>query len=256
VEPVSGSGKPVVLAIDDDPDVIYLLSENLAEAGYLVTGANSGYEGVQKARSLKPFAITLDILMPNKDGWQVLHELKSDPETRSIPVILLSIIDNKDLGYRLGAADYLVKPFDQADMLAALQRLARVNQGKQPNRLLVVDDDPQVVDMVRQLLEDSQYEISAAQDGEEALEAIAKSPPDAILLDLLMPRLDGFGVIEQLRKDPLLNQIPVIVLTAKSLDSKEANRLQETVSKIIHKQGLDGEVLLNEIQGVLEKMSG
>jgi CheY-like chemotaxis protein len=152
----------VVLAIDDDPDVIYLLSENLAEAGYLVTGANSGYEGVQKARSLKPFAITLDILMPNKDGWQVLHELKSDPETRSIPVILLSIIDNKDLGYRLGAADYLVKPFDQADMLAALQRLARVNQGKQPNRLLVVDDDPQVVDMVRQLLEDSQYEISAA----------------------------------------------------------------------------------------------
>jgi signal transduction histidine kinase/CheY-like chemotaxis protein len=244
-------GQPVVLAIDDDPDVIYLLSENLAEAGYQVVGASSGYQGMQKARSLKPYAITLDIMMPNKDGWQVLHDLKSDPETRSIPVILLSIIDNKELGFRLGAADYLVKPFDQSAMLSALGRLAKANQGIPPRRLLVVDDDPQVIDMVRQLLEGSEYQISSAGDGEQALESIVESRPDAILLDLLMPRLDGFGVIERLQGDPMYNRIPVIVLTAKSLDSAEANLLQDTVATIVQKQGLDGEVLLKEIQRAL-----
>ncbi|HEX9618383.1 MAG TPA: GAF domain-containing protein [Anaerolineales bacterium] len=254
-EPAPQTGQPVVLAIDDDPDVVYLLGENLAEAGYQVIGASSGQEGMQKARSLKPFAITLDIMMPNKDGWQVLHELKSDPDTRSIPVILLSIIDNKELGYRLGAADYLVKPFDQDDMLAALQRLAKANQGVQPRRLLVVDDDPQVIDMVRRLLEGSEYQISAAGDGEQALESIAESRPDAILLDLLMPRLDGFGVIERLQQDPLYSQIPVIVLTAKSLDSAEAKKLQETVATIVQKQGLDGQVLLKEIQAALKEIS-
>jgi len=118
-----GNGK-VVLAIDDDPNVLYLLQENLAEAGYQMIGAASGAEGVQKARQLRPFAITLDILMPHKDGWQVLHELKADVATRDIPIIVLSIVDQKDLGYRLGAFDYLLKPFDRDTILAALARLS------------------------------------------------------------------------------------------------------------------------------------
>jgi len=119
-----GNGK-VVLAIDDDPNVVYLLQENLAEAGYRVIGAASGAEGLQKARELRPFAITLDILMPHKDGWQVLHELKADVATRDIPIIVLSIVDQKDLGYRLGAFDYLLKPFERDTILAILHASLR-----------------------------------------------------------------------------------------------------------------------------------
>src|SRR6266571_2301272 len=180
----------VILTIDDDPDAIYLLRENLTEAGCRVVGALSGQEGLQKARQLRPFAITLDIMMPNKDGWEVLHELKADPATKDIPIIVVSIVDNRELGYRLGASDYLLKPFDRDAVVAALARIAPHH-----GRLLVVDDDPQVVDMVRQLLEGEPYQVEAAGDGQEALEAISRRRPDVILLDLLMPRMDGFTVI-------------------------------------------------------------
>jgi len=242
----------VVLAIDDDPDVIYLLGENLAEAGYRVIGALTGMEGLQKARELKPFAITLDILMPNKDGWQLLYELKADPATRDIPIIVLSIVDNKDLGYRLGASDYLLKPFDREAILAALTRLHPPHRG----RLLVVDDDPQVVDLVRQLLEDEPYEIMAATDGQEALEAIADQPPHIILLDLLMPRMDGFTVIEHLQRDPQCRQIPVIVLTAKTLTALDQVMLEQSVQTVIQKRGLERETLIQELRAILQAYRG
>jgi PAS domain S-box-containing protein len=245
-----GDGR-LVLAIDDDPDVIYLLQENLGEAGYQVLGALDGDEGVQKAKEIGPFAITLDILMPNKDGWQVLHELKTDETTRDIPVIVLSIVDKRAFGYQLGATDYLVKPLDSEAVLAALNRLAEASGGLGPRRLLVVDDDPQVFDMVSQLLEETAFEIEAAEDGLVALEAIARQRPDAILLDLMMPRLDGFGVLEQLKRDPNCKRIPVVVLTAKTLTKKEKVRLQDCVSQVIRKQGLDSETLLNELQRAL-----
>jgi signal transduction histidine kinase/CheY-like chemotaxis protein len=236
----------IVLAIDDDPDVVYLLQENLAEAGYRVVGAAGGEEGLQKARELRPLAITLDILMPHKDGWQTLHELKADAATRDIPVIVLSIVDNKDLGYRLGAFDYLLKPFDREAILAALAHIPP-HQG----RLLVVDDDPQVVDLVRQLLEGEPYEIATATDGQEALEGIAEKRPDIILLDLLMPRMDGFGVIDRLQQDPQSRQIPVIVLTAKVLTATERVTLDQTVRTVIQKRGLDRDTLLQELRGIL-----
>jgi CheY-like chemotaxis protein len=231
--------------------VIYLLQENLGEAGYQVLGALDGDEGVQKAKEIGPFAITLDILMPNKDGWQVLHELKTDETTRDIPVIVLSIVDKRAFGYQLGATDYLVKPLDSEAVLAALNRLAEASGGLGPRRLLVVDDDPQVFDMVSQLLEETAFEIEAAEDGLVALEAIARQRPDAILLDLMMPRLDGFGVLEQLKRDPNCKRIPVVVLTAKTLTKKEKVRLQDCVSQVIRKQGLDSETLLNELQRAL-----
>ncbi|MGD2159003.1 MAG: GAF domain-containing protein, partial [Anaerolineales bacterium] len=179
--PALDGDKPIVLAIDDSPDVVYILRENLEEAGYQVVGALGGDEGLQKAKQLKPFAITLDIMMPKKDGWQVLHELKGDPDTRDIPVIMLSIVDKKALGYRLGAADYLVKPLGEQDVLAALARLTVENGGVPPKRILVVDDDAKVIDMVNQLLEDTDYVIESAQNGEVALEMIEHDPPDAVL---------------------------------------------------------------------------
>jgi CheY-like chemotaxis protein len=242
----------VVLAIDDDPDVIYLLSENLAESGYRVVGALDGAEGLQKARELKPLVITLDILMPHKDGWQILHELKADPATRDIPIIVLSIVDNKDLGYRLGASDYLLKPFDREAILGALARFDPLHRG----RLLVVDDDPQVVDLVRQLLEDEPYQVIAATDGQEALEAIARTPPDVILLDLLMPRMDGFTVIEHLQRAPQGRQIPVIVLTAKTLTASEQAMLEQSVRTVIQKRGLERDALIQELRDLLRTYRG
>jgi signal transduction histidine kinase/CheY-like chemotaxis protein/HAMP domain-containing protein len=242
----------VVLAIDDDPDVLYLLGENLAEAGYRVVGALTGVEGLQKARELRPFAITLDILMPNKDGWQILYELKADPATRDIPIIVLSIVDNKDLGYRLGASDYLLKPFDREAILAALSRIDPPHRG----RLLVVDDDPQVIDLVRQLLDDEPYEVIAATDGQEALEAIADQPPHVILLDLLMPRMDGFTVIEHLQREPQYRHIPVIVLTAKTLTAIEQVMLEQSVRTVIQKRGLERDTLIQELRALLQAYRG
>jgi CheY-like chemotaxis protein len=123
-----GEGK-VVLVVDDDPNVLYLLRENLAESGYRVIGASSGEEGRKKARQLRPFAITMDILMPQQDGWQMLHELKADETTRDIPIIVLSVVDNKELAHRLGAFECLVKPVEREDMLAALARIDRPESG-------------------------------------------------------------------------------------------------------------------------------
>jgi len=242
---------PVVLAIDDDPNVIYLLQENLGEEGYRVIGATSGEEGLKQAQALKPLAIILDILMSPKDGWQVLHELKADAATQDIPVIVLSIVDNKEFGYRLGAFDYLVKPFDREAILGVLARIAPLPADPRPARLLVVDDDPNVVDLVQQLLENEAYQIQSAADGREALQAISNQPPDIILLDLLMPQLDGFGVIDQLKQSSQHGDIPIIVLTARILTDGELAQLQHSVSKVIEKRGLERETLLQELRSAL-----
>ncbi|MCP4360000.1 MAG: response regulator, partial [Chloroflexi bacterium] len=248
----ANSDRPLVLAIDDNPDVVYLLKENLSEAGYQVVGALGGEEGVQKAKVLRPFAIILDIMMPHKDGWQVLHDLKTDPITRDIPVVMLTIIDKKDLGYRLGASDYLVKPLDGDSVLAALNRLPHLTT-KTPTRLLVVDDDPQVADMVTQMLEETAYEVETAIDGQIALETINQNPPDIVLLDLMMPRLDGFDVLQALQQHPQHRHIPIIVLTAKTLTRSEKQYLTNTVTQIIYKQGSKEALLIDELQQALRQ---
>jgi PAS domain S-box-containing protein len=239
-------GDNLVLAIDDDPNAIYLLQENLAEAGYRVIGATSSEDGLDKARQLNPSAITLDIVMPGKDGWQVLHDLKADPQTRDIPVIMLSIVDQKDLGFRLGASDYLLKPFDRDAVVETLARFSPLD-----GQILVVDDDPLVPDLVRQLLEEDNYRIGHAADGSDALDSIANDQPDLILLDLLMPEMDGFAVIEALQQSPEHGDIPIIVLTAKVLSQEERKMLNTRVAAVIEKQGLTREQLLLELRQVL-----
>jgi signal transduction histidine kinase/CheY-like chemotaxis protein len=235
-----------VLVIDDDPHMIELLQENLAEEGYRVVGARDGDEGIAKARKIRPDSIVLDIVMPRKDGWQVLHELKAEPATRDIPVVLLSIVDQKNLGYRLGAADYLVKPFEREALLAALSRASRHCQ-----RLLVVDDDPNIVELVRQLLEGAPVAVDAAADGSEALRMIAREPPDVVFLDLLMPGLDGFGVLEALQADPDRRHLPVIVLTAKTLTTEEHALLERRTLAVVEKRGLERGALLREVRRAL-----
>jgi CheY-like chemotaxis protein len=240
----------VILAIDDDPNVICLLRENLSELGYRIVGATSGEEGFRKARTLQPFAITLDILLPGEDGWQVLRRLKSDAATRDTPVIVLSIVDKSETGYHLGASDYLVKPFDRESILAALCHVGACCP-RDTTRLLVVDDDPLVHDLVAQLLGDEPYDVQTASDGREALAAISRRRPDVILLDLIMPQMDGFGVLERLRQDPHLREIPVIVFTAKTLTVDEQDRLGQVTSHVIRKAGLESDLLFDELRSAL-----
>ncbi|MGU3538015.1 response regulator [Methylobacterium sp. A54F] len=239
-------GSRLVLAIDDDPNVVYLLKENLSDAGYEVVGAPNGEDGLRKARELRPRAITLDIMMPGTDGWQVLHALKTDPATREIPVILISIVDQKELGFRLGANDYIVKPFERESLIGALGRIAPNSE-----RILVVDDDPNVVDLVRQLLDGESCTIDWVPDGAAGLESIAKIRPSVILLDLLMPRMDGLTFLDHLQADPVNRTIPVVVLTAAALDAAEQGMLRERVLGLIDKRVLDREALVREVRRVL-----
>ena len=249
----AGGTEPLILVIDDNEDAIYLMREMLEGAGYRVAVARDGDEGLAMAGELAPFAITLDIMMPKKDGWQVLHDLKANPITKSIPVILISIVDQKALGYRLGAEDYLIKPLQEDEIITSLQYIKLRGGDKPLKKLLVVDDDPMVKDMISQLLEGKPYEIQSASDGLDALEKIKADKPDAILLDLMMPKLDGFGLLERLKQDSELADLPVIVLTAKLLNQKEKEALRTSAGQVIQKQGISGEQLLSELRETIRK---
>ncbi len=245
--------KKRLLVIDDDPDAVYLLQENLNQQEFEIQGARNGADGLRKAREQQPQAILLDIVMPGADGWQVLHDLKEDPHTAHIPVILLTIVDKKALGFQLGASAYLLKPLDPLAVREALQRLIP-RDNRQQKHLLVVDDDPGIADMLRQFLPESEYKLASALDGVAGLAAIAASRPDVLLLDIIMPRLDGFAVIEALRADPQTRDLPIIVISAKDLTSAEAARLKETVAVVMQKQGFQGEKLIQEIESVLKDL--
>ena len=242
----AANGK-VVLAIDDDPDAIYLLRETLADEGYRVVGAADADDGIEKAQAIKPFAITLDIIMPEKDGWQALQELKANATTRDIPVIMLTIVDQRNIGYRLDVFDYLMKPFGRKEILSVLDRIISPH-----TRILVVDDDPNVRDLVRQLLDDEAYQLDFAEDGRQALMKIAQHPPEVVLLDLLMPGLDGFEVIQALDENPDYHNIQIVVLTAKSLTKEDRSVLDRRVHAIIEKRGIERDLLVTELRSALD----
>ena len=240
----------LVLSIDDDPNVLSLITQELEEEGYQVVGASRALEGIEKAKQVGPYAITLDIMMPGMDGWEAIARLKDDPQTRDIPIIVLSIIENKELGFRLGADEYLVKPIDKQALLNALRRLE--GQGRE---LLVADDDPAVVELVGQLLEEHGWSVRSAANGQEALDEIARQQPDVLLLDLMMPILDGFATLQQLREAPATRDLPVIIITAKDLTAEEREELRSHATRIIEKNGLDREEILSELKEALKSTS-
>ncbi len=254
ITPEKVAAKKRILVIDDDPDAVYLLQETLDPHEFEVVGIRDSVIGQQQARELQPDAILLDILMPDKDGWQVLHDLKADGTTAHIPIILLTIVDKKALGFRLGASAYLLKPLNPHEVTATLSRVTR-QAGRSQTHVLVVDDDPHIADMLHQILPASEFELRSAQDGIAGLEAIALQRPDVLLLDIMMPRLDGFGVIEKLRANPVTQDLPIIVISAKELTDEESTRLKENVAFVMRKQGFDGEKLAQEIKSVLKTSS-
>ncbi|MBC7225968.1 MAG: GAF domain-containing protein [Thermoflexales bacterium] len=242
----------VVLCVDDDEGVITLFRRYLDKQGYRVVGLSDPFRVVEEARRIRPFAITLDVMMPGKDGWQVIQELKADPETRDIPVIMCTIVAEKGRGLSLGAADYLVKPILEQDLLAALDRLDR-EEGR--HRVLVVDDQPDDRNLLRRMIETQEgYEVMEAASGQEAILLVHQRRPHIIILDLLMPEMDGFAVLEALKADESTRAIPIIVVTAKELTERDRQVLNNRIEALIQKGVLQREELLEDVAAALRKL--
>jgi len=233
----------VVLVIDDDRAVHDLLRHAIAKQGFRVEGALSGAEGLRMARRLRPDAITLDVMMPGMDGWTVLSSLKSDPDLANIPVIMLTIVDEKNRGYSLGAADYLTKPIERERLSAVLARFRRNTL----NEALVVEDDPASRDVITRLLESDGWKVDQAANGREGLDHLDKKIPGVILLDLTMPEMDGFEFINRLSSRDDWKFIPVVVVTAKDLTQEERGILNGHVTRILQKGAYNREDLLDEV---------
>ncbi|MBI4442251.1 MAG: response regulator, partial [Acidobacteria bacterium] len=230
----SQPGQPLILIVDDEPEARELLANYLEPEGYRTVAAESGEVAIAKARQLLPDAITLNMLMPGKNGWETLYILKKTPETASIPIVIVSVVDKKEMGFGLGAAEYLVKPVARETLVAALERhLGSRKNG--PFRILVVEDEPQHLQMMVEVLESAGYATLAASGGREALQVLAQTPPDAVLLDLMMPEVDGFQVIHHMKEDSVLREIPIFVLTAKDLTEADTEMLSRETKAFFRK---------------------
>jgi CheY-like chemotaxis protein len=192
--------------------------------------------------------ITLDVMMPGMDGWAVLTALKADANVADIPVIMLTIVDDKNLGYALGAADYLTKPIDRERLAIILQKYRCAHP---PCTVLVVEDDADTCDTLRRMLEKEGWTVSEAENGRVALAQIAARRPDVVLLDLMMPEMDGFEFVAELRKRQEWRTIPVVVVTAKDLTPEERQRLSGHVEKILQKTAYRREDLLREVRDLM-----
>ncbi len=224
-----------VLVIDDDPMVRELMERFLAKDGFRVVQATNGDEGLRLAHEESPCVITLDVMMPGSDGWSVLAHLKSDPRTAEIPVVMLTILDDRQRGFALGAADYLTKPIDWQRLGAILRKFLSPGHA---DTVLVVEDNAESREVVRKYLEREGWKIVEAADGEQGLRAFADARPALILLDLMMPVLDGFGFLDELEKRFPAHRVPVVVLTAKELNSADFVRLNGRVARILEKGDL------------------
>ncbi len=242
--PVRAEGQPLVLVVDDDAGVRELMQRSLESKGYRVITACGGAEGIAAAREHRPAAITLDVVLPGKDGWEVLSELKSDPVTSGIPVIMVTFLEERQQGYALGAADYLVKPVAWDELSA---RLARLTGTAVAGPVLVVDDDTPTRELFRRALERDGRKVIEAPDGAAALKLMERERPSLILLDLMMPVMDGFEFVEEFRRHAEWRDIPVLVVTARHATAEERARLSGSVRAILEKGGSPSGDLLSDI---------
>jgi PAS domain S-box-containing protein len=242
----------VILAIDDDPQIIRLYERYLQPKGFQVIGLSDPAKAKERVEQLKPFAITLDIMMPGYDGWQVLTELKSSLETRDIPVIVCSIVEDEEKGFSLGAADYLVKPVLEEDLLTSLDRL---NGDGSIREVLIIDDDPNDLRLLgKMLMEQGRYKAILAEGGPAGWNSIKAKLPHAIILDLFMPEMDGFTILEHLRKDENLRNLPVIVITGADLTSEQRKQLDDLGQRLLQKSSLREKELISTIENALQRV--
>jgi len=260
-EPATGkmlSEGDVVLVIDDDPAARDLIYRNLTRSGLKAAVAESGEQGLKMARELRPTAITLDVLMPGMDGWAVLQELKSDPDLRDIPVVMATMVADRSLGYSLGAADYLMKPITRDRLQTTL---AKYKCEPPPCTVLLVEDDTDSRDLLHTMLKREGWHVVLAADGLEALARMEERVPTVILLDLMMPNMDGFEFTVHLNNREEWRKVPVLVVTAKNLTEQERSRLNGHVERILSKDAREIEQLLREVRSlvaacIVKKSSG
>jgi signal transduction histidine kinase/DNA-binding response OmpR family regulator len=249
---LEGTG-PTVLVVEDDRYAIDLLTLYLSGAGFRVAVAHDGDEGLALAHGLHPAAITLDILLPRLDGWDFLVRAKADPAIADIPVIIVSILDARGRGLALGAADYLVKPAGPDDVLAALRRcILRAQVPAKPVTILAVDDDPVALELIRAVLEPEGYSVLTATGGQAGVALAQQALPALVILDLLMPDVDGFTVVERLRSDPATAAIPIIIMTAKSMSRADKERLNGQISHLARKGEFERDTFVALVQGLCQ----
>ncbi len=237
-----------VLVIDDDPVQRDLMQRFLSKEGFAVRTAAGGDAGLRLARQLRPLAITLDVMMPDMDGWSVLSALKADAALRDIPVIMVTMLDDPERGFTLGAADYATKPVDRQRLSQILKKYTCANP---PCPVLMVEDDPATRTITRSILEKEGWKVSEAENGREALACMEQERPSLILLDLMMPEMDGFEFADRVRQRPEWRFIPIVVMTAKDLSAKERGRLSGSVETILHKAGDSREALLKQVRDLV-----
>ncbi|WP_224962221.1 response regulator [Geomonas subterranea] len=239
-----------VLVVDDDPEAVSLITTHLSQAGYGTLSALNGPDALRLARANRPFAITLDIMMPEMDGWEVMRELKEHPETADIPVMIISLSEDRATGIALGAVGVISKPVGQHQLMEAFARLT----GAGCRLVLVVDDNEYDRCFLASLFKEKGLDVLLAESGPEALELAVSDHPDLITLDLLMPGMDGAAVLDRLRSNSLTADIPVVVITSKELTHAELQRLSSGVSAIISKSGMERRKVLDELVGSLERL--
>jgi len=248
--------RPMVLVAEDDDEFFRALSGDLAAAGYRVERARDGNEALEMARTLRPASITLDLVLPGLDGWQVLKDLKADAATARIPVIVVSLIANHELGFALGAADYFVKPLDRADFLARLRELVPPPAAGRRPLVLVIDDDRQIHDLLDVELADAGYEMIGAFDGASGVDLAAALGPAVIVLDLVMDGgVDGFETARRLKRHPETAEVPILVFTAKELRAGDRDRLEQDTARALSKAPEDRRRLLAEIRRLIREPS-
>jgi signal transduction histidine kinase/CheY-like chemotaxis protein/CHASE3 domain sensor protein len=240
-------GKALILCIDDDPDVLEILRKYLVPEGYSVVTATSGDEGIEAALKHKPHVITLDIMMPHKDGWQVLQELKQNAATKDIPVLIHSMIDNKPLAISLGAQDVLPKPVDASQLLSIVKKVSRSDK----EFVLLVDDSEDFCDVVKTVLEADGIPAKVAYNGKQALEIIKKDIPALILLDLMMPVMDGFQLMREMQDNDHWKDIPVVIVSAREITAEELQDLNKRIVDYMHKRDFSREALSKTVNRIL-----
>ena len=243
-----------VLVVEDDANAYELIASALGTAGYLAIRARHGEEALKLAREMHPVAVTLDLVLPGVDGWEVLKRLKSDAATSAIPIVIISKIDNRDLGVALGAADYFVKPVDRDRLLQRLREIASRTPTTRP-RLLLIDDDQTVHSLLDEELTTLGYSVESAYSGEDGLRVARDRAPDVIILDLMMPGMSGFDVATSLKDNPSTANIPILVLTSKDLTNTDRNELQSKVTSFVQKGKSAREQLVREIRRLERRAS-
>jgi PAS domain S-box-containing protein len=241
---------PIVLVVDDDPNARELLRRHLQRGGYAVRMAANGEEAMQLARTLQPDVVTLDALMPQMDGWAVLSAMKEDAVLAEIPVIMVTIVDNQSIGFSLGAADYLIKPIDRDRLVRAVDKCCPRGA---PRHVLIVEDDAPTSELMERALRQIDCTVTQAENGRVGLARLNEALPDAILLDLMMPEMDGFEFIAQVRAESRWRRIPVIVVTAKILTAEDLARLKGQVQRLVHKGEYSGKAVLAALEELVPR---